>query len=334
MKMSVDPSRCAGQIQTVRCRLIDGMILLISVYLIASCHEPRVADLRDPCRSDVDCELDLMSCLPLYAGEKLTSYCDRAPCPELNGFERFSDQRAMVKVCDYDRDDDGLADVSSTYKPLDAERVGERDIELLFSERDGLIIPGLFRSTDGYNADCAQGLEEVVELEICLTPLSSARFCDRDSDCDSTEYCEVKEAQCSSKLGIGSLCTQSSECMSDQCTLERCVDGALASRCISDQDCDDALQCTGQQSAAPNFSPTQGARVCGDAITRFSPCDPALLPCDVGTCIQVEFGRYGSACQSLSIYRSGGSISCGESQGCLEVCERLSGMGEVFVCVE
>jgi len=275
-----------------------------------------------------------MYCLPLYSGDHLTDYCSYASCPDLSGFERFSDQRAMVKVCDYDRDGDGVADVSSSFKPLRADRVGSDQVELLFSQHNGLIIPGLFNDAGGYQGPCPVGLDEVAELEICLTPLKSISFCDRDADCDSAEYCESTEAQCTLKLNVGGRCSLSSDCASGTCSLEHCVDGEIASRCVTDQDCMGDLKCTGQQSAAPGFTPTTGVFACGDAAHSFSPCDPALLSCgEGGSCIEVEFGRYGSDCESYTIYKPGGAISCGEVAECMKVCERLSGAGKMFVCI-
>ena len=310
------------------------LLWIICGGLMTSCQDPRVADQRLTCRSEIDCALESMTCLPLYAGETLTEYCAEASCPDVDGFKRFSDQRAMVKVCDLDLDEDGIADITSKYQPLGASIVGSDDVSLLFSQKDRLIIPGLFIDTSGYNVKCPVGLEEVTELELCLTPQSAQRFCDRDADCDSTSYCSLAEALCVPKFAVGRSCAQSNECASGVCNLERCVDGALASRCALDQDCESGLRCTGQQSAAPNFSPTDGPRVCGDGATLFSPCDPAILPCERGDCVEVEFGRYGSACASQTIYESSDNIICGEAPGCVDVCERLSGFGDVFICVE
>ena len=127
---------------------------------------------------------------------------------------------------------------------------------------------------------------------------------------------------------------ESSDCISGTCILERCVDGEIASRCVTDQDCEGELKCTGQQSAAPGFNPTEGALDCGDVNSFFSPCDPSLLPCtEGGSCTEVDFGRSGLACESYTVYKPGEVISCEENPECIEACERLNGAGKMFVCI-
>ena len=173
---------------------------------------------------------------------------------------------------------------------------------------------------------------QVEELGICLTPQRSVSFCDQDSDCDAQSYCNAGLATCQPKIRVGEDCSRPGVCLSGQCEREYCVDGAIGSRCEVDSACESGLTCLGQQSAAPGFSPTSGVTACGDPAQRFSPCDPALNPCEGGfTCEQMSFSDY-TDCEDQTISSGGERATCGEVTGCLEVCARLKGQ-RLFICM-
>lgn len=311
------------------------LISLISLISLSSpgCVEVREGDMRFTCRSNIDCPLKGYRCLPLYSGATLSDYCARASCPDDESFERFSGNFRMVSVCDVDEDQDGVADITKHQRPLSADEIG--DVDLSLSEetltrlhKPGLSIPKLFTS----DSRCAVGLFWVGELSRCLPPPVGSVYCDDDGGCQSDEYCDFEQAQCVAQSPIGAGCMEDRTCVSDRCVADRCVDGQLGSSCERADECEGTLSCTGQQSAAPGFSPTIGPLACGDASGLLSPCDPAILPCSEGLqCVLLRFNNYSSdRCGTL--YYDGGFYTC-ESPECEERCARLSGLGELFVCV-
>lgn len=312
--------------RVLRLLTLSAFFSALFSIIVSGCLTIREGDMRSICRSNIDCTIEEMSCLPLYPGERLSDYCARASCPNDEGFERFSDQYRMVSVCDFDADGDGLADVTREYTPSDAEMIGVPYSSFKEVKEPGLRIPMLFARSPS----CSLGLVWVEELSRCLPSPLSVTYCDRDEVCSIATYCDQVTATCIDQFTVGDPCTEARACRSGICENELCVDRALGSACGEDADCERALECTGQQSAAPGFSPTVGALACGDAATILSPCDPALFPCTSGlSCVSIRLNGY-STCET--IYSNNGSYSC-ESSECQALCQRLSDLGTLYACL-
>lgn len=300
-------------------------------FTLISCDK-RVGDFLYTCRSNVDCTYSEMRCLPFTSGESLSELCQRAPCPSMEGFQQFVELHKMPKVCDYDRDHDGLSDVGRDYTLISPEDYPEDctrdctidDVSEVIFEREGeVMIFDLFQQ----RSSCHVGLVTVNELNgICLPPPLSVTFCDQSSACERDKFCSTDSATCEQKRATGELCQANDQCMSERCLEGWCVDRQLGSYCVTDDDCDSTLKCSGQQSVAPGFHGTEGPTFCTD-LGLFAPCDPALLPCEEGSCKESRLSRY-NTCYIES------STTCATSTRCPEVCETLpESINKLFFCL-
>merc|ERR1719454_1296155 len=90
------------------------------------------------------------------------------------------------------------------------------------------ICPCTSTSTDMWTNEPTEFLAEGIEGSVCET----------DDDCDSSR-CNLNELphRCREKEGHSSDCTKNSDCLSDLCLGQTCVDGRENDRCKSDNDC-------------------------------------------------------------------------------------------------
>ena len=284
-------------------RLVCTIYLIL--ILVSACTPEDTGDWRFPCRSDLECPQNpiTLSCLPLYQGETLQDYCEKASCPSIEGFEAFATLHTMPKVCDQDRNQDGLADAIHLLNltPLKSQEVGRLPDECntcTSVEKCNQVqcapLAGSLGIVDLFNSSCNESLLYLDELRMCIPYPVSDSFCSSHSDCTSTDYCSPSTFQCEPQLELMEKCTDSSMCLSQNCIRNQCVQGFAGDPCTLDDECSMNLVCTGQRTASPNHEATFGPKVCSDASRLLSACDPSIVPCsDPLICSdQVECDQY------------------------------------------
>ena len=94
-----------------------GLVTLFLWGCLSACsfHDVRVGEIKYACRSTIDCPDLGEKCLPVSTGNSLSDYCAQFSCPNIQGFELFTELHLMPKVCDFDQNSDGIADVAKSY---------------------------------------------------------------------------------------------------------------------------------------------------------------------------------------------------------------------------
>ena len=286
------------------------IIIFLTIVALCSCTvvDYNRIELRYACRSDIDCTHAEFSCVSASPGDTLGEYCEENDCPNTEGFDLFKSLYKMPMICDYDKNNDGVADT-----PIFLKGSGEKiEISELFD-----------------NVECGVVLKHVAELEMCLPHLISKSFCNDTSECQSNEFCARGSAECTRRFDANVTCSRNEQCLSNTCSATNgtnglCYDGKLGSICGGEITCDQGLICTGQQTTAPGFISTNGAEFCGDAQSLYSSCDPAKYPCAQGECTEIN--------TNSDCYYSYRINDCEDYDSCSKICGVKN--TSVFMCLQ
>ena len=89
--------------------------MLITSFALSGCPRDFGDAVRETCAVDDDCENAVSYCLPAFEGDSLYDFCDQrgqvssTVCPES---WKDRTEKGMVRICDVDSDQDGIADVT------------------------------------------------------------------------------------------------------------------------------------------------------------------------------------------------------------------------------
>ena len=223
-----------------------GTLEILSLCLLIAVGCTRGEAERATCVTDQDCvDQSLpsgLSCLPVVAGETLNEFCrtDSRFCP----FHRHAPTMyAMPKICDVDRNADGVADVYALdqYQPV-YHANGSID--------DGdLVIAGLFRASCGSNPGMVSGMTDLPFESMCV-PEGTIVAQPVDAPCLADIQCQ--SGRCAADIGMEGVCIDGageSRCASDEdclgglCISQLCSDGSGGAGCRRNSDCQDGIPC-------------------------------------------------------------------------------------------